>query len=127
MRKAIIDEIKTITGFGNRVYQAYLAPSDPAKPYCTVKMGEELPVFENFKGSRQHFEVYIYGTPSNFYILDDLVLEVKQKLDGITLLTDESPARHFTPEFDRVLADWKDDERKLLMKTLYFDYALARH
>jgi hypothetical protein len=127
MRKAIIDELKEITGFSNRVYQPYLAPSGTATPYCVVKMGEELPVVNNFKGSIQHFEVYIYGAPSSFVALDALVLEVKQKLDQVEIATDDSPPRYFYPEFDRQLADFKDDERNLLMKTLYFNFAMCRH
>ena len=127
MRKAIIDELKTITGFGNRVYQPYLATSGTTTPYCVVKMGEEGPSVNNMAGGYQHFEVYIYGSPSNFYDLDDLVLEVKQTLDKVMLYTDDSPPRSFMPEFDRQLSDWKDDERNLLMKTLYFNFALARH
>jgi len=127
MRKAIIVQLKTITEFNDRVYQPYLAPENCNKPYCVVKMGEESPVPENFKGSQQHFEVYIYNSPSSFITLDLLVLQVKQKLDKITLTTDESPIRYFRPEFERVLADWKDDERNLLMKTIYFNYSMARH
>jgi len=126
MRKAIITELKEITEFGNRVYQPYLAPENCTTPYCVVKMGEESPVPNNKKGSQQHFEVYIYA-PSSFITLDSLVLKVKQKLDKVTLSTDESPARFFRPEFERVLSDWFDDERNLLMKTLYFNYAMARH
>jgi hypothetical protein len=127
MRAAIITQLKTITGFGNRCFQPYLAPSGTTTPYAVVKMGEELPAVNNKAGSHQHFEVYIYGSVSSFVTLDALVLEVKQKLDKVTLYTDESPARYFYPEFDRQLADFKDDERNLLMKTLYFDYAMCRH
>jgi hypothetical protein len=127
MRKAIITELMEITEFGNRVKEPFLAPSNYATPYCVVKMGEESPVIGNKKGSMQHFEVYLYGNISTFTILDGLVIKVKQKLDKVTLSTDESPARHFTPEFERVLNDWKDDERNLLMKTIYFNYAMARH
>lgn len=127
MRAAIINELKEISGFGNRVFQPFLAPSGTATPYCVVKMGEELPDVANKAGSHQHFEVYIYGSVSSFVNLDALVLEVKQKLDKITLTTGDSPARYFYPEFDRQLADYIDSERNLLMKTLYFFYAMARH
>jgi len=127
MRAAIINELKEISGFSNRVFQPFLAPSGTATPYCVVKMGEESPAVNNFKGSMQHFEVYIYGAPSSFIALDALVLLVKQKLDQVEIATDDSPPRYFYPEFDRQLADFKDDERNLLMKTLYFNYAMARH
>jgi hypothetical protein len=127
MRAAIITQLKTISAFGNRCFQPYLAPSNTTTPYCVVKMGEESPTPENFKGSKQHFEVYIYGAPSSFITLDALVLEVKQKLDKVILYTDESPARYFMPEYERTLPDFKDDERNLLMKTLYFNYAMCRH
>lgn len=126
MRKAIIVELKKITDFNNRIYQAFAAPVGVLTPYAVVKMGEESPVIGNKKGSQQHFEVYIYA-PSSFISLDGLVTKVKVKLDKVTLSTDESPARFFTPEFERVLADWYDEEKNLLMKTLYFNFALARH
>ena len=126
MRKAIITELKEITEFGNRVYQAFLAPIGVPTPYCTVKMGEDSPVSGNVKGAFQHFEVYIYITPSSFITLDGLVLKVRKALHNVTLSTDESPTRFFRPEFDRTLNDWKDDTNNLLMKTCYFNIPLAR-
>ena len=127
MRKAIITELKTISDFQNRVYQSFLAPTTVLTPYCTVKMGEDMPVMNNKCGAFQHFEVYIYITPSSFITLDSLVLKVRKALHNVTLSTDESPTRFFRPEFDRTLNDWKDDINNLLMKTLYFNYAMARH
>jgi hypothetical protein len=127
LRKAIIVELKTITDFNNRVYQAFLAPIGVITPYCTVKFGEDSPVVNNKNGAFQHFEVYIYNTPSSFISLDSLTMKVRKALHKVTLATDESPARFFTPEFDRTLNDWKDDINNLLMKTLYFNYAMARH
>ena len=126
MRKAIVTELKTITDFSDRVYQAFLAPTTVITPYCTVKMGEDMPVVGNIKGAFQHFEVYIYITPSSFITLDSLVLKVRKALHNITLSTDESPTRFFRPEFDRTLNDWKDDINNLLMKTCYFNIPLAR-
>ena len=126
MRKAIIDKLKEITEFDS-VYQVFLAPSGATTPYCVVAMGEESPSVSNMAGSNQHFEVYIYGSPSNFIDLDELVLKVKQKLDKVLIETDDSPPRYFYPEFDRQLSDYKDDDRNLIMKTLYFDFAMARH
>lgn len=126
MRKAIIVELKTISDFQNRIFQAFLAPVGVLTPYCTVKMGEDMPVVNNKKGAIQHFEVYIYNTPSSFVSIDSLVLKVRKALHNVTLATDESPARFFTPEFERTLNDWKDDINNLLMKTCYFNIALAR-
>lgn len=126
MRKAIIDELKEITEFGNRVYQPYIAPANTTTPSCVVKMGEESPT-GNKKGSLKSFEVYIYNSPSSFISLDSLEIKVKVKLDQVTILTDESPARQFYPEYERTLPDFKDDEKNLLMKTLQFKYAMARH
>lgn len=127
MRKAIIDKLKEISEFSDRVYQQFLAPSGTDTPYSVVAMGEESPALGNMAGSHQHFEVYIYGSPSNFIDLDELVIKVKQKLDKVLIETDDSPPRYFYPEFDRQLSDYKDDDRNLLMKTLYFFYAQARH
>jgi hypothetical protein len=125
MRKAIIVELKEITEFNSRVYQAFLAPLGAITPYCTVAFGEDIPTVYNKKGSVLHFEVYIYINPSTYVTLDDLVTKIKLKLDKAAITTDESPARIFRPEYERTLRDYTTEEG-LIMKTVYFNIPLSR-
>ena len=126
MRKAIIVELLEITEFGNRVREAFTAPTNYTTPYCTVKMTGENPVSYNKKASPLNFEVYIYANPASFTLLDSLEMKVRKKLHLQTLLTDDSPAKIFRPEYIQTLADWFDDQRNLFMKTLYFNIPLSR-
>lgn len=126
MRKAIVTELKEITEFGSRVYQAFTAPAGVTKPYCTFKLTGEINVPSNKKGSTLQLQVYIYNTPSSFTSLDDLEMLVRKKLHDATLTTDESPARIFTIYYMQTLADWFDDVENLFMKTLYFNIPLSR-
>jgi hypothetical protein len=126
MRKAIITELKEITEFGSRVYQAYAAPSTVTKPYCVAKLSGENPVVNNKAASMLELQVFIYNTPGSFISLDDLELKVRKKLHDQLISTDESPARHFRVYYDRTLADWFDDVSGLIMKTLFFYIPLAR-
>lgn len=126
MRKAILTELKDITDFGNRVYQAFAAPIGVAKPYCTFKLTGELPIMGNKYSSILQLQVYIYNTPGSFVSLDDLEVKVRKQLHEATLTTDESPARIFTLYYDRTLQDFWDSEANLFMKTLYFNIPLSR-
>lgn len=126
MRKAIITELKEITEFGNRVYQAYATPSTVTKPYCVAKLTGENPVVNNKVASMLELQVYIYNTPGSFISLDDLELKVRRKLHNQLITTDDSPPRFFTVYYDRTLADWFDSEANLFMKTIYFYIPLAR-
>ena len=51
MRAAIISQLKTISDFSNRVYQAFIPITTVETPYCTVKLSGEYPVVGNRKGS----------------------------------------------------------------------------
>ena len=126
MRKAIIVELKKITDFNNRIYQAFAAPVGVVKPYLTVKLTGENPAVNNKVASVLEFQVFIYNSPGSFISLDDLELKVRKQLHGILLSTDESPARHFTCYYDRTLPDFWDSEANLLQKTLYFYIPMAR-
>jgi hypothetical protein len=118
MRKAIIVQLKTIQEFGNRVKQTFMAPENYATPYCTVKMLSDMKSYNNNYGSFLEFEVYIYVSDS-FLTLDDLVKKVKNVL-SVTLMTDDSPARFFTPELITVQSDFFDDIKKLFIKRIDF-------
>lgn len=119
MRTAIITELKTISEFGNRVYQAFKAPSNTLTPYCTVKMLEDTKSVNNMLGAFLGFQVFIYNAPDSFVTLDALVKKVKTALNT-TLSTDESPARFFTPEYQMTQADFFDEIKNLDMKRVDF-------
>ncbi len=118
MRKAIIVQLKTIKEFEDRVKQAFMAPENYNTPYCAVKMLNDIKSYNNNYGSFLEFEVYIYVSDS-FLTLDDLVKKVKNALNT-TLMTDDSPARFFTPEFITVQQDFFDDIKKLFVKRIDF-------
>lgn len=126
MRKAIIVELKKITDFNDRVYQAFAAPTTVVKPYCTVKLTGENPTPGNKYGSPIDFQIYIYNTPGSFVSLDDLEMKVRKQLHNVMLSTDESPARHFTIYYVRTLADYFDDVANLFQKIIYFNIPLSR-
>jgi len=126
MRKAIVVELKKITDFGGRCFQAFAAPVGVVKPYLTVKLTGENPAVNNKAGSMLEFQVFIYNSPGSFISLDDLELKVRKQLHGILLSTDESPARFFTCYYDKTLPDYWDDVANLFQKTMYFYVPMAR-
>jgi len=126
MRTAIITELKTITDFQNRVYQAFCASSNTTTPYCTVKMLEDPPDSRNKYGSFKGFQVFIYNAPDSFVTLDALAKKVRMTLHNETLITDDSPARFFTPEYQMTQADFFDDVKNLFMKRVDFSFAIGR-
>ena len=125
MRTSIATQLKTITGFGNRVYQAYAAPVGVSKPYCTFKITENDPSLNNKHGEFLGLQIFIYYNPSSFTPIDALIKEVKTKLDDVTLTIDESPERYFVPEFVRTQADFFDDIAKLFSKRM--DFIIPRY
>lgn len=124
MRTALNDKLREITEFGNRVYHPYTSPENPTTPWAVIKMMGEDPVLDNRQGSIWAFSVFIYASPNSFISLDSLVILVKQKLNGITLTTDDD--EDFTPEFIKTLDDFHDDVRNLFMKRVDFDIGGAR-
>ena len=125
MRKAIYTKLIEIAEFGNRVYQPYTAPENPTTPYTVIKMLGEDPAVDNKKGSIWSFSIFIYASPDSFISLDDLVVLVKQKLNGVTLTT--VPAGYkFRPEFIKTLDDFHDDVKNLFQKRVDFDIGGAR-
>ena len=87
MRKAIIVELKKITDFSNRVYQAFTSPTTVVKPYCVAKLTGENPTPGNKKGSMLELQIFIYNTPGSFISLDDLELKVRKQPVSYTHLT----------------------------------------
>lgn len=126
MRAALITQLKTITGFSNRVYQPYASPANVTKPYCVVKIADNLKDLANRHGSIIEVQVFIYEAIGKATSLDSLEIQVRVKLHNVVLSTDDSPARHFIPEFSQTLSDLKDDTLGLIFKRLDFRIAGAR-
>jgi len=124
LRTALYDKLCEITEFGNRIYQPYTAPENPTAPYAVIKMMGEDPAVDNRQGSIWPFSIFIYDNPDSFISLDDLVILVKQKLNNVTLTTDND--EEFTSEFIKVLDDFWDDTRNLFQKRIDFDIGGAR-
>lgn len=124
MRKAIYEKLCEITALDSRVYQPFTAPENGDTPYAVIKMMGEDEALDNRQGSIWPFSIFLYISPSSFVSLDSLAISVKEKLNGITLVTDDSES--FTPEFIKVLEDFHDDVRNLISKRLDFDIGGAR-
>ena len=126
MREAITIQLKTITEFSNRVYQAFSAPANSDTPYCTYKLTEDEPSLDNKCGSFQGLQVFIYVTPATFSLLDDLVTQVREALDEVMLTTTDSPPRYFTLEYLRTQMDVRDPDNGLFSKRVDFTIPMAR-
>jgi hypothetical protein len=126
MRIAIADQLKTITGFGNRVFQAFTAPSNTTTPYCTFKIAEDDPSVNNKSGSLTNLQVFIFVNPATFSLIDTLALEVRKKLHNVMLTIDDSPDRYFTAEYIRSQPDVPEEITGLFSKRVDFIIPMAR-
>ncbi len=127
MRAAIIKQIATIADFGNRVYQAFLAPDDLTDPFCTVKMVGETPVIENQLGSVADVQVFIYTKPNDYVNIDKLAIKVRNKLDHVDLTYSTGPpVAKLRTLFVQTVDDIYDPDRDLISKRVDFNYFLTR-
>ena len=126
MREAIVTQLKTISDFSNRVYQAYIPITTVETPYCTVKLSGEYPATGNRKGSNIDLQIFIYSEPNSFSGLDALEMDVRQALHNVELYTDDSPSRHFTCIYNMTQADFFNDITGLFMKRVDFIIPLSR-
>lgn len=126
MREAIVTELKTISDFSNRVYQAYIPITTVETPYCTVKLSGEYPAVGNRKGSNIDLQIFIYSEPNSFSGLDALEMDVRQALHNVELYTDDSPSRHFTCIYNMTQPDFFNDITGLFMKRVDFIIPLSR-
>ena len=127
MRAAIIKQIATIADFGNRVYQAFLAPDDLTDPFCTVKMTGETPAVENQLGGVADVQVFIYTKPNDFVDIDELEIKVRNKLDHVDLTYAAGPpVAKLRTLFVQTVDDIYDPDRDLISKRVDFNYYLTR-
>lgn len=124
MRAAIISKLKEISDFQNRVYQAYSAPANVAKPYCTVKLSGEYPATSNKKGSTIELQVFVYNSASSFTTLDLLEKQIRSKLHNVLLTTTDK--RYFTCIYSMTQPDFFDDTTGLFMKRIDFIIPINR-
>jgi hypothetical protein len=125
MRTALANELKDIDDFGERCYQAYLAPADTQCPYCTFKITTDNPSADNKCGAIGGVQVFIYCEPASFAPIDALSVAVRQQLDGVALTTSDSPARTFVLEYVQTTDDFINENGKL-SRRVDFIYPLAR-
>lgn len=124
MRKALYEELCEISDFSNRIYQPYAAPAGCDTPYAVIKMLGDDSVPYSRRGSVYGFQVFIYKSVSSFTSLDGLVLEVREKLHGQDLVTDDGYV--FTPEYVKTVEDFIDEEKGLVGKRIDFEFAGCR-
>ncbi len=124
MRAAIFTKLKEITAFGDRVFQAFTAPSGTATPYCTFKVTSTIKAVGNRAGQFLGLEVYIYGSKTSFVALDTLVKSVIGKLDKVTLTY--STTKKFVCELDSVTEDMYDETDDKFVKRVSFYIAQCR-
>lgn len=127
MRAAIISQLKTISDFSNRVYQAFIPITTVSTPYCTVKLSGEYPAVGNRKGSNIDLQIFIYSNPNSFTTLDALEMDVRRALHNVTLTIDDSPAtRKFTCIYNMTQPDFFNEITGLFMKRVDFIIPLSR-
>jgi len=126
MRAAVITQVKTVSNFSNRVYQAYAAPVGVVKPYAVVKFVDDLKDLTNKYGSIKEIQVFIYEVVGKLSSLDDIEIKVRKALHNVDLYTDDSPARMFRCEFQQTIGDIKDDVLGLVFKRMDFIIIGAR-
>jgi hypothetical protein len=125
MRTAIANELKDIDDFGERCYQAYLAPADTTCPYCTFKITTDNPSYNNKCGAIGGVQVFIYAEPASFTQLDTLAVAVREQLNRVQLATSDSPVRYFVLEYVQTTDDFINENGKL-SRRVDFIYPLAR-
>jgi len=126
MRAAVITQVKTVSNFSNRVYQAYAAPVGVVKPYAVVKFVDDLKDLTNKYGSIKEIQVFIYEVVGKLSSLDDIEIKVRKALHNVDLYTDDSTARMFRCEFQQTIGDIKDDVLGLVFKRMDFIIIGAR-
>ena len=124
MRTTIANELRDISTFGERIYQAFTAPANTTLPYCTFKITTDNPSPNNKCGALGGVEFYIYTSPASFTLSDELAIAIRNMFDGVQLDTSDSPARQFTLEYDFTTSDVEDEGK--FVRRVSFKYPLAR-
>jgi len=124
MRKAIHTQLNTITDFGSRGYSPQMAPDNTTTPYYVVKIYGDDEVPGNKAASMNSYSVFIYDDAEDFDAIDVLEKTVREKLDGVTLTTDDSDS--FVSDYIKTVQDNYDPDRDLIFHRVDFDVAGAR-
>jgi hypothetical protein len=124
LRKAVIDTIKdgSLT-LGGRVYQAFLAPADPIKPYATVKMADVSGDGRISFAGTQTIEVRLYDRMGDFINLDTIEEDIIPLLNSGPI-TDEDGTKFVVEWEPGGPGDFIDDEKKLIGRRVQFSAAV---
>lgn len=122
LRRAVIQRLRDqVSGFGGRVYQAFLAPPDAGRPYATVKLPTQRgsPVIA-FAGT-QPVEVRIYDDRASFVSPDTLEQAVIAALTGAEV---EDAGETYRLDWAPGGGDFVDEEHGLIGRLVVFEAAV---
>jgi len=123
LRRAVIMHLQTaLPGLGGRVYEAFLAGPEVARPYATVKLATQVGSPSIGYAGTQPVEVRIYHDPGSFKDLDLLEVEVLESLNGVTV-TDDADGSSYELFWTAGGGDFIDPERRLIGRLLTFTAA----
>ena len=122
LRRAVIQKLKTnIHALENRVYQAFLAPSNVKLPYATVKLATLRGSSNISFAGTQPVEVYLYNSQDSFITLDTLELAVITALHKKEV---EDIQEKYYLNWVSGSGDFVDTEKNLIGRMLTFNAAL---
>jgi len=125
LRRAVIMRLKSAAaGLGGRVYEAFLAGPEVARPYATVKLATQVGSGSISYAGTQPVEVRVYHDQGSFKELDALEAEVVAALNGATMADDADGGR-YELSWSPAGADFTDPERRLIGRLLTFEAALV--
>jgi hypothetical protein len=119
LRRAVIQHLKQVTDLGGRVYQAFLAPADAARPYVTVKLvdgGASTRI--SFAGDHV-IEIRVYDDLNSFIGLDVIIQAVIGALHGKNV-TDTQSGEQYEVWWVPSMNDFVEEERKLIGRLVRF-------
>lgn len=126
LRLAVIDAVKAgLTTLSNRVYQAFLTPPKPVRPYATVKLGVIQGSSQIPYAGDQIIEIYLVNDPDSFANLDVLENQLINLLNRKTI-TDQRTGESYEIAWEPGGGDAVDPEEKTISRMLKFTSAILR-
>jgi hypothetical protein len=119
LRRAVITTIKNnVPMLSERVYQAFVAPQNLARPYVTVKVGA-------IQGGAVDVEIRVYSTMASFMVLDEIEKKIISTLHNKEISDTEGGARYYL-QWVSSPGDFVDDEKKQIGRLLVFEAAAVQ-
>ena len=109
-----------VAALGGRVYQAFLAPPDVARPYATVKLVTQRGSPSISFAATQPVEVRIYADRASFVELDTLEQAVIGALHGAEI---QDAGETYRLDWVPGGGDFVDDEHDLIGRLVMFEAA----